>query len=184
MQLLYFIMVKTTDLSNQLRFRAEVIQCQYAILIQNPQWTPLVIGYNANNAKDGTYGTHNLTNPPTSWRQVTQLPKLFIARLTLHSSHTQRHRQGHVMIERGLVWQMTHGGPSGPRPEAPDSHVCASGPARLTSDRRARMKFSSISDSSSGVGFRFSLPVCWPESRENREDRRTCALSRSIFCWN
>lgn len=33
MQLLYFIMEKTTNLSNQLRFREEVNHCQYAVLI-------------------------------------------------------------------------------------------------------------------------------------------------------
>lgn len=46
-------------------------------------------------------GTQSLTNPPTSRRQVTQLPKLFIAKLTLQSSQTQRQRHGQAIIVRG-----------------------------------------------------------------------------------
>lgn len=104
-------------------------------------------------------GTHSRIKPPTSCRQVTQLPKLFIARLTRHSSQMHRQRQGQVIMERGFVWHTTHGGPFGPRPVAPDSHVLGSELEDI-SERRARIKRSSISVSSSADGFRVSLLDC------------------------
>jgi hypothetical protein len=67
----------------------------------------------------------------------------------------QRQRQGQVMIDRGLVWQTTQGGPFSPKPIAPDFQVLGSSLA-ADSDRRERINFSSTSDSSSAVGFRFS----------------------------
>ena len=158
----------------------------------------------------GIQGTHSLTNPVTSRRHVIQLPKLFIARLTRQSSQTQRHRHGHVIIDLGAAWQITHCGPSGPRPEAPEFQDCGScgfccqdelgwqlpeceleGEAEREPRRRERIRFSRISDSSSGVGRFFSSEAAVGSDALSRkwvylyrEEVRTLALSLSICCRN
>lgn len=128
------------------------------------------------------HGTHKRMNPPTSWRQVTQLPKLFMAKLTRQSSHMQRQRQGQVMIDRGLVWQTTQGGPLGPNPVAPDSHVSGS-ELDAAVERRSSISCSSISISSSAVGLRCLLWKCAAGWLWRREDNSTRDFSLSSCCW-
>lgn len=64
-------------------------------------------------------GTNTLEKLATSLLQHTHLSKLFIASVTLQSSHKLRHRQGHTIMLRGELWQTTHCGPVSPIPEAP-----------------------------------------------------------------
>lgn len=55
------------------------------------------------NKRNHNYGTKSLENPTTSWRQQTHVPKLFIARLTLHSSQRLRQRHGHASTVLGAL---------------------------------------------------------------------------------
>jgi hypothetical protein len=57
-------------------------------------------------------GTQILEKLPTSLLQQTHLSKLFIAKLTLQSSHRLKHLHGQTMIVLGVLWQTTHMGPS------------------------------------------------------------------------
>lgn len=127
------------------------------------------------------HGTNNRLNPTTSCRQQTHVPKLFIARLTLHSSHKLKHRHGHASTVRGADWQTTHCGPELPRPAAPVDHVEASG-CPVWGDRgavwrREMMSCSSRRASSSGE----SGPEVMPGSRKRVEVRRW-ALAR-FWAW-
>ncbi len=62
------------------------------------------------NVQEVYHGTKSLENPITSRLQQTHVPKLFIAKLTLHSSHSDKHRQGQTSTERGEDWHTTQCG--------------------------------------------------------------------------
>ena len=126
------------------------------------------------------HGTKSLENPTTSCRQQTHVAKLFIARLTRHSSQRLRQRQGHARIVLGLDWHTTHCGPPEPRPSAP---VCHAPDEVFETDEvveRARREIRRCSNSSISSE-EVILPLGNPGGRL-RVEVRTRAFSKACAC--
>lgn len=110
-------------------------------------------------------GTKILLKLPTSLRQHTHLSKLFIANVTLQSSHKLRHLHGHTIILRGALWQTTHCGPpdsmpvacSAQEPVLPGALGLSASLGDLAPElgncRRWSMRYCNNSASSCGVSF-------------------------------